>query len=143
MLLPRNTPASEGVSANHRISTLGSVMVTPCARLVTIQAASPAQGGSASPHSTGCGEAGGTVDPALDNDLGSRRGLVRTAPAGLSNQQVSMPLPGHQWSKGQYGAYDRPAQGRLPAAVCIQPESGQFPVTVLSVVRQYAPCGVT
>ena len=54
-----------------------------------------------------------------------------------------MPLPGDQWSKGQYGAYDRPAQGRLPAAVCILPESGQFPVTVLSVVRQYAPCGVT
>jgi len=51
-------------------------------RLVTLQAASPAGTGSASPHSTGCGEAGGTVAPALDIDLGSRTGFVRTAPAG-------------------------------------------------------------
>ena len=39
-------------------------------------------------------------------------------------------------SKGQYGAYDRAPQGDLPAAVCIQPESGQFPLAVLGMVRQ-------
>ena len=52
-------------------------------------------------------------------------------------------LMGKCWSKGQYGAYDRPPQGDLPAAVCKQAESGQFPLAVFGVVRQQTPGGVS
>ena len=52
-------------------------------------------------------------------------------------------LMSKRWSKGQYGAYDRPPQGDLPAAVRIQAESGQLPLAVLGVVGQYPPRGVS
>ena len=47
-----------------------------------------------------------------------------------------------QWSKRPDGAYDRPPQGCLPAAVRVQPEPGKFPVTVFCVISEYAPRGV-
>src|ERR1035438_8176724 len=48
-------------------------------------------------------------------------------------------LMSKRWSKGQYGAYDRPPQGDLPAAVCIQAKFGQFPLAVFGMVRQQTP----
>lgn len=47
-----------------------------------------------------------------------------------------------QWSKRPNGAYDRPPQGCLPAAVRVQPEPGKFPVTVFCVISEDAPRSV-
>ena len=61
-----------------------------------------------------------------------RRHSLRTG----GNAWRSWALMSKRCSKGQYGAYDRAPQGDLPAAVCIQLESGQFPLAVLGMVRQ-------
>ena len=61
------------------------------------------------------------------------RGL-RGAPAALSAIPTSSECP--------YGAYDATAEGSLPAAVGVQPESGQLPLAVLRVVRENTPRGV-
>ena len=47
-----------------------------------------------------------------------------------------------QRSKRPNGAYDATAEGSLPAAVGKQPEPGEFPGAVLSVVREDPPRGV-
>src|ERR1700745_993599 len=40
------------------------------------------------------------------------------------------------------GAYYAAAEGSLPAAVGVQPESGQFPLAILRVIRENTPRGV-
>jgi hypothetical protein len=40
------------------------------------------------------------------------------------------------------GAYDAPTEGSLPAAVGVEPDPGEFPVAVLSVIRKDPPRGV-
>jgi hypothetical protein len=45
-------------------------------------------------------------------------------------------------SECPYGAYYAAAEGSLPAAVGVQPESGQFPLAVLRVIRKNTPRGV-
>lgn len=67
-------------------------------------------------------------------------GVTACGQPGMPGAQALMTKRG---SKGQYGAYDRAPQGDLPAAVCIQLESGQFPLAVLGMVRQQAPGGVS
>jgi hypothetical protein len=56
------------------------------------------------------------------------------APAALSAILTSSECP--------YGAYYAAAEGSLPAAVGVQPESGQFPLAILRVVRKNTPRGV-
>ena len=71
---------------------------------------------------------------------GGRRETASTAcgvtACGRPGHTGARALMSKRCSKGQYGAYDRAPQGDLPAAVCIQPESGQFPLAVLGMVRQ-------
>jgi hypothetical protein len=71
---------------------------------------------------------------------GGRRETARTTDGVTACEPPGRPgaqaLMSKRCSKGQYGAYDRAPQGDLPAAVCIQPESGQFPLAVLGMVRQ-------
>jgi hypothetical protein len=52
-----------------------------------------------------------------------------------------MPEPLSGASECPYGAYYATAEGNLPAAVGVEPEPGQLPLTVLRVVSQYAPRG--
>jgi hypothetical protein len=102
--------------------------------------ASPAQASPAQASLASAGSGSASATGAGISTLTRRR---TPGSSGMAGTAASAPLPDKRWSKGQYRAYDRPAQGCLPAAVCIQPEPGQFPVSVLSVVCQYSPCGVT
>ena len=55
----------------------------------------------------------------------------------------SQARPGLGWSSEcPDWAYDSPSEGSLPAAVGVEREPGQFPVSVLGVVGQDPPRGV-
>ena len=72
---------------------------------------------------------------------GAGRRPARSACACWTGSSTCLNGPGTA-SERPYGAYDATAEGSLPAAVGEQPEPGQFPATVLRVVREDPPRGV-